>query len=304
MEPLKIARLVAIVVILLNKRMVTAGELAERFEVSTRTIYRDIETLSSAGIPVYATQGKSGGIALMDDYHLDRTLITNAESESLLFALKTLQAVRYPEVELIFDKLGALFSDRSAVDWVEVEFSPWGRGQAEEEKFNTIRRAILGREVLKFDYVDSSGKRSGRVVEPMKLRFKGAAWYLLAWCRTRKASRTFRISRIREPVAEGETFTRREYSPPMEGTESKSRKKPVQLKLKFHPRVAYRVYDDFDDTQIRKDKNGYLEVEVQFLEDEWVYGYLLSFGPHVEVLEPGHIGKILRKKMETALKKY
>lgn len=300
---MKTARLVAIIIILLNKGTVTARDLAERLEVSTRTIYRDIEALAEAGIPVYATQGKSGGIALMENYLLDRTLLNDSERESLLFALKTLQAVQYPEIGLVVDKLGALFKNSDPADWVEVEFSPWGKGAGEETKFNEIRQAILGQIVIEFDYVDSAGSRSHRIAEPAKLYFKGAAWYLWAWCRERKDFRTFRVTRIKNLNLRQESFIRR----PLQINDSISggkQRKPVQLKLKFQPDSAYRVYDDFDDSQVAKNSDGTMEVKVEFIEDQWVYGYLLSYGPNVEVLEPKHIREILRTQMQAALQYY
>lgn len=301
---MKIARLVATVVILLNKGSITARELAERFEVSTRTIYRDVEALASAGIPVYATQGNSGGISLLENYQLDRTMFTVSESEGLLFALKTLQAVRYPEADAMLDKLGALFKNTGAPDWVEVEFSPWGSGPDEEAKFTSIRMAILAQTVLEFDYVGADGQRSHRTVEPVKLYFKGSAWYLRAWSRERGNFRTFRITRIRNLAARQESFEIRPQVPAStRSIEDKSRP-PVLLKLRFQPRAAYRVYDDFDDALIARNADGTLEIKVEFPEDEWVYGYLLSYGPDVEVLEPEHLRDILRSRMLAALKKY
>lgn len=301
-DNLKTARLVAIVVILLNRGTVTAKELAERFEVSTRTIYRDIEALAEAGIPVYATQGNSGGISLMEGYLLNRTLVTDSEQESMLFALKTLQAVNYPEVDLILDKLGGIFHNSAAADWVAVEFSPWVKGKDEEEKFNTIRRAILADTVLKFQYVNAQGHRSSRTVEPVKLYFKGVAWYLWAWCRARDCFRSFRLTRIRDLTPTPETFTRRILPHPIA---SGGKKRPsVQLKLKFQPRAAHRVYDDFDDAAVIRKPDGTMEVEVSFPEDQWVYGYLLSYGPDLEVVKPNHIRGILRAKLEETISRY
>lgn len=300
---MKTARLIAIVIILLNKGTVTARELAVRFEVSTRTIYRDIEALAEAGIPVYATQGKSGGIAMMENYLLDRALLNDSERESLLFALKTLQAVQYPEIGLMVDKLGALFKSSNPADWVEVEFSPWGKGAGEETKFNEIRRAILEQIVIGFDYVDSTGSRSHRIAEPAKLYFKGAAWYLWAWCRERRDFRTFRVTRIKNLILTQESYKRRTL-PSKDRKSVGKRPKPVQLKLKFQPDSAYRVYDDFDDSLVAKNPDGTMEVKVEFIEDQWIYGYLLSYGPSVEVLEPEHIRDILRTKMLAALQYY
>jgi predicted DNA-binding transcriptional regulator YafY len=303
---MKIDRLVAITTILLNKGMITAKELAERFEVSTRTIYRDIEVLAAAGVPVYATKGNGGGIALMEGFSLERAALTSRESESVLLALQTLRAVKYPEVDLILDKLGALFKNAAGTDWVEVDFSPWGSGPEEKLKFQTIRKGILERHKLEFTYLGADGKRSERVVEPMKLVFKAKAWYLWAWCQTRQALRNFKISRMREVVLTEESFIRKDGALLITDPEAPatSEKPLVNLKLRFQPQVAYRLYDDYDDGMIRRNTDGTLELHICFPEDEWVYGYLLSFGPWLEVLEPEHIRTILCERLQEALQIY
>jgi predicted DNA-binding transcriptional regulator YafY len=301
----KIDRLIAITTILLNKGRVTANELAERFEVSTRTIYRDIEVLSSAGVPVYACKGNGGGIELMEGYTLDRTLFNGQESESILLALKTLQAVNYPEIDVILEKLGSMFKNAIADDWVEVDFSPWGSGPEEGLKFKLIQRAILGRTVIQFEYSGADGKRNKRTVEPMKLLFKAKAWYLRAWCQTKGDFRVFRITRMRDVVLTDQKFERKADNFKIEDPDEKLPDSAlVDLHLKFHPRAAYRLYDDYADQIIKRNEDGSLELQISFPEDDWVYGYLLSFGPDVEVLEPKHIRKIICERMRQALKLY
>lgn len=303
---MKIDRLIAITTILLNKGRITANELAERFEVSTRTIYRDIEVLSSAGVPVYASKGNGGGIELMEGYTLDRTLLTGRESESILLALKTLQAVNYPEIDLVLEKLGSMFKNAAVSDWVEVDFSPWGSGPEEGLKFKLIQRSILGRIVIQFDYAGADGKRNRRTVEPMKLIFKARAWYLRAWCQTKGDFRVFRITRMRDVVFTDEKFERRndnfKINEPIENLPEL--KALVNLHLKFQPRAAYRLFDDYSERVIRRSEDGSLDLRISFPEDEWVYGYILSFGPDVEVLEPKHIRGIIGERMKQALKFY
>ncbi|MGD8401883.1 MAG: YafY family protein [Bacillota bacterium] len=303
---MKIDRLVAITTILLNKGPVTAKELAERFEVSSRTIYRDIEVLAAAGVPVYATKGNGGGIALMEGFSLDRAALTSRESESILLALQTLRVVKYPEVDLILDKLGALFKNVAGTDWVEVDFSPWGSGPEEKLKFQTIRKGILERQKLEFTYLGADGKRSHRIVEPLKLFFKAKAWYLWAWCQTRQALRNFKITRMREVVLTEQKFERQAHAlkitDPAENPPAA--KTMVNLKLRFQPLAGYRLYDDYDERLIRRNEDGTFELQICFPEDEWVYGYLLSFGPWVEVLEPEHIRAILCERMRQALQVY
>ena len=215
---MKINRLLEITLILLNKSTVTARELAGRFDVSTRTIYRDIDELSSAGVPVFTNKGSGGGISLLDNYAINKALLTEHERDSLLLALKTLQATKYPEIEAILEKIGAVFKKAASADWVQIEFSPWGSGPNEENKFLDIKRAILECRVVTFDYINADGILSHRKIEPMLLSFKSQAWYVWAYCKTRRDFRTFRISRIRNMAVTDEGFERR----PLESLKRKS----------------------------------------------------------------------------------
>lgn len=301
---MKINRLLETTLILLNKNTVTAGELAERFGVSTRTIYRDIDELSSAGVPVYTSKGSGGGISLLDNYAIDKAFLTEHERDSLLLALKTLQATKYPEIDAILEKIGAVFKKAASANWVQIEFSPWGSGPNEENKFLDIKRAILEFKLVTFDYINADGILSHRKIEPMLLVFKGHAWYVWGYCRTRRDFRTFRVSRIRRIDVTNENFTRR----PMESADEEEPEavslKNVTLKLRFQPDNLYRVYDDYDEERITRNPDGTYDVTVTFPEDEWVYGYIMSFGHYVEVLEPPQVRDIIRERMQKTLKFY
>jgi predicted DNA-binding transcriptional regulator YafY len=301
---MKINRLLEITLILLNKNGVTAGELAERFGVSTRTIYRDIDELSSAGVPVFTNKGSGGGIALLDNYAINKAMLTEHERDSLLLALKTLQATKYPEIDIILEKIGAVFKKAAATDWVHIEFSPWGSGPNEENKFLDVKKAILESKIITFDYLSGDGILSHRSVEPMLLLFKSQAWYIWGYCKLRRDFRTFRISRIRGLTVTDTTFARRTPESVKNEEPEAASLKLVSLKLRFQPEDLYRVYDDYDEERIVRNKDGTYDVTVTFPEDEWVYGYIMSFGNYVEVLEPPHIREIIRERLEKALKFY
>jgi predicted DNA-binding transcriptional regulator YafY len=298
---MKLNRLFEITTILLNKGTVTAKELADRFGVSTRTIYRDIDVLSSAGVPVYMSKGNGGGIALLENYAINRTLISDQESESLLLAVRTLQATKYPELDMVLQKMGSIFKHVPNHDWVEIDFLHWGSMPNEKNKFNDIKKAMLQRNVIRFEYVNSNGDKSSRLTEPEKLLYKGNSWYLLAYCRQRQGHRIFRISRLKNVEVMAEKFVQKMLSG-QETEDIKALPKPlVQLKLRFQAKVLNRLYDDFDDSFIARNDDGSFNVEVVFPEDEWVYGYIMSFGNFVEVLEPEHIRKIITDRMKQAL---
>jgi len=277
------------VLILLNKGTTTARELAERFEVSTRTIYRDIDILSSAGVPVYTNKGNGGGISILENYSLNKAILTDHERDSLLLALKTLQATKYPEIEVILDKFGALFKNNSGADLIDIEFSPWGSGPNAENKLLDIKRAILERRVVALDYVNAEGIMSHRDFESMQLWFKSQAWYVWGYCRTRHDIRTFRISRIKNLTLEDEIFERRIPEAIEEEETAGTSKNLVTLKLRFKPEDLYRVYDDYNQENITRNPDGTYDVSVTLPEDKWEYGYIMSFGSYVEVLEPQYI---------------
>lgn len=299
---MKINRLLEIIIILLNRETTTARELAERFQVSIRTIYRDIDILSTSGVPIVMSRGNRGGISLLKEYSLNKVLISEQEKDSLLLALQTLQAARYPQIGLILEKLGAIFKKPSRGDWVEIDFSSWSSEPNEKNKFNDIKQAIWQRRVIHFEYVNSDGERSSRLVEPEKLLYKGNTWYLIAYCRRREENRIFRLTRVKNVTITEEHFVLKlrltkkgsiKYSPSW-----------VHLKLQFLPKVLNRLYDDFAEELITKNNDGTLMVEVDFPEDEWVYGYILSYGNNVEVLEPGYVRGIVADRLRQALKKY
>ena len=301
MSYIKINRLLEIVTILLNRETVTAKELADRFGVSVRTIYRDIDVLSCAGVPVYTNRGNTGGISLLKDYTLDKALLTKNESESLLLAIKTMGAVSYPEADAIIEKIGSVFKNSQAHDWIEVNFESWSSKVNEQNRFSIIRDAIIKNQVITFDYINASGNKSTRSAEPGKLIFNANTWYLIAYCLLRNSHRMFRLSRIKNVQDTNQKFIKRE----MQEHEEEVHKAPlIFLKLRCNEVVLNRLYDVFDSDYITNNNDGSYDLAVTIHEDEWVYGYILSLGRSVEVLEPEHIRKIIKTNAIEIAKKY
>ena len=162
-------RQLEIIYILMNKSSVTAEELAAHFEVSTRTVYRDIDSLSMAGFPVYASRGKGGGIRLMERFILDRRLLTGEEQQRILAAMASLRETGAFQDEKILEKLQTFFKEES-MEWVSIDFSDWSGRHG--ELFSRIKEAILGRHVMAFDYYGQRGQMTHREVEPVQLLFK------------------------------------------------------------------------------------------------------------------------------------
>lgn len=288
--------------LLLNKNQVTAAELSRRFGVSTRTIYRDIDTLSAAGVPVYATQGMGGGISVMEQYTVSRTLLNDNERDSILFALKTLQSTKYPEIDGVLDKLASLFK-QPPMDWIAVDFTPWGANPNAYAKFTDIRTAILQCRVIELEYINARNEKSRREIEPLRLIFKSQAWYIWGYCLTRQDYRTFRISRVKHARLTERVFKRDRVRPspvrpPQEAMPC------VHLVLEFTEKALYRLYDDYDESWLTRTDDGLWRLEIDLPDDEWLYGYVLSFGPQVTVVSPEHVRRNIRARCAETLQRY
>jgi predicted DNA-binding transcriptional regulator YafY len=300
---MQINRLLEIVMILLHKENVTAKELAERFGVSTRTIYRDIDALSLANIPIYTNKGNKGGIRILPEFTLNKSIFSEEEQSEMLNALHNLKAVKYPEIDGVLTKLGALFKNANSYNWLEVDFSSWGSGEEEKNKFNKIKSSILSHKVISFNYINYDGEETKREVEPYKLIFKGQAWYVVGFCRTRSANRTFKISRIRELIIRDEVFDFVDGDRRFIDTSS-SKNNMINLIFRFNRKITHRVYDEFKIEDINNKNDEYIEVNTSFAEGEWVYGYILSFGADVEVIEPEYIREEIKNRLSDAVRNY
>lgn len=296
---MQINRLFEIVYILLERKTITAKELAERFEVSTRTIYRDIEILSQAKIPVYANKGNGGGIGLLEDYVLDKSVLSEEEQNQILFALQSMEKISNQDEKNILEKMSSIFN-KSKTNWIDVDFSDWGTNGEQDQTFNLIRNAILKHNVIEFVYYNSYGEEKKRQAEPLQIYFKDKSWYLKAYCRLKQDYRLFKISRMKDIKLLNKTFERE--LPQIK--ENKFDYKTIQLELEISKDMSYRVYDEFKREDIIKNKNGDFIVKVEFPENDWVYGYILSFGENVKVLSPGYVKNIIKEKLQKSLKNY
>jgi predicted DNA-binding transcriptional regulator YafY len=300
---MQINRLFEIVYILFDKKTITAKELAERFEVSQRTIYRDIETLCISGIPIYTNKGKGGGISILPEFVLNKSLLSDGEQNEILSALQSLNALNVPNTASALNKLGALFN-KTNTSWIDVDFSNWGSEEGESEKFKLLRNAILGHKLIEFDYYSSYGEMSNRVLEPLKLVFKGQAWYLYGYCRLKKDYRIFKITRIRNLLSSEDSFIRDTPVDIWKDPKNSYKSKMVTLVLKIDGKMAYRLFDEFSPENIEGNQDGSFNVRMTIPEADWIYGYIMSYGEFAEVLEPKHIRDAMASKYEKVLKKY
>lgn len=293
------SRLFHILYYLLNKERATAPELAEKFEVSQRTIYRDIEALSGAGIPVYAEPGRNDGISLLQDFVLDRALLSRQEKQETLAALQSISATGSALAMDTLAKLSALFHIEDA-GWLEVDFSRWGKKSADSSKFEQLKTAVIQHREINIVYENTNSQTSVRTVQPLKLSYKSKEWYLKAFCLEKQDFRMFKLNRILHLDVLDQTFVPKLY-PEAEPDYGQTCPK---IALLFSKEIAYRIYDEFDETQIARQDNGDFLVSARLPVDQWLIGYLLSFGAQVEVKEPAYLREILAAQAREIFQKH
>lgn len=309
---MRIERLLAMTVLLLSRRSVTAKQLSERFGIAIRTVYRDVETLVAAGIPIVSIQGSGGGYSLMEDYRIDRRMLSNDEMSSILSAFRGLNAtIPHESFERIIDTFDGLSesTDQSGIsrkprEYFTLDLAPWGAGTKFRSSLNDLHRAVRENRVVCFTYRDRNGAQSTRTIEPLRLICKSFIWYLHGYCRTRSDFRLFRLSRTRDINVRPETFTPREIPDDKNDFESQWNAVPADLVLRFSPRKRLHVEEYFPEEDIQYLPDGSLRVKVGIPEDDWVYGMILSYGSDVEVLEPERIRRSIAEHAKNIQKLY
>ena len=292
-------RLFRILYYILEKEKVTANELADKFEVSVRTIYRDIDSISSVGVPIFTTQGKGGGIKIDNEYILNKSLFDANEKEQIIAALQGLEKTNKVYKSELITKLSALFKIKNS-NWIEIDFTSWGSNNTYQDLFNTLKIAIINKNIISFSYNSSKGEKINRRVKPIRLLFKEQDWYLYAFCLLRNDFRYFKLSRIKDLEVLAINYE--------DNFENEVLKKElkyeniVNIKLKFNKSVAFRVYDEFK--AIEEDEKGNLYVEIKIPNNYKLYNYIFSFGSNVEILEPKEIRNQFKNMINKIAKKY
>ncbi len=292
-----ISRHFEIIYLLLQKKTLTAAEFAEHFEVSTRTIYRDIDTLSAAGIPIYSSRGKGGGISLLDRYVFNTSLLSESEQNDILMALQSLSAIKLPDTSDVLDKLSRLFK-KDMNNWIEVDFSKWGSGDQQRELFPLLRQAIIAHQLIEFRYYNSAGEQSQRSVEPLRLLFKDKSWYLEGHCRNSDSSRVFKISRMKEIVVTEIVCDPRPVVTFADAEENVMRN-AIEVTLRIAAQGAYRIFDEFAEHTITRNEDGSYSITEYFSEGNWLDSYLLSFGVLLEEVKPEHLRTRILAQIDT-----
>jgi len=284
---MKLDRLLGILTVLLQKDRVTAPELARRFEVSRRTIGRDIDTLCRAGIPVVTYQGVGGGISVAEGFKLDKSILTADELSDMIAALKGIGSVTsQSSVKRSLDKLHA-GSDAvvSLREPIIIDLSSYYKGQL-TEKIELIKNAVLEARIIEFDYFYEKGETHRRI-EPYFVIFHWTAWYVFGFCLERQDWRLFKLLRLWNLSLSGDNYTPREIPPDKRDFNNRStvEKKLVAI---FDPPVKHRLIEAYGPHCFVSTDAGLL-FEIEFTNHDYIINWLLGFGDNVKVLEPTDI---------------
>ncbi len=300
---MKIDRLIGILSILLQKEKITAPELAEHFEVSRRTINRDIEDLCKAGIPIQTTQGVGGGISIMSGYRLDRTILTSRDMQMIMAGLRSLDSVSGSSYySQLMEKIQAGSSELvSGKESILIDLSSWYKTSL-APKISMIQDAIENRQLLKFKYFAPSGE-SARTIEPYYIVFKWTSWYVYGWCLKRKDYRLFKLNRMDNVKITDKTFECRSVPLPDMSAELLYPRN-IRIKALFEPDMKWRLVEEFGTKCYSETKDGKLLFIEDYSDMDNLVSWMLTFGDKVEVLEPVEVRERLKEMADNMIKMY
>lgn len=302
---MKVDRLVSIIMMLLDKKRIGAQELANTFEVSSRTIYRDIEAINMAGIPIRSISGVGGGFEIMPEYKIDKKVFSTADLSAILMGLSSLSnMVRGDELVNALAKVKSFIPAEKAKDieiktnQICIDLSPWIGNRNIRPYLETIRTALQDCKLLSFEYTAHRGNKTVRTVEPYQLVLKSSHWYFYGYCCTRNDYRLFRLSRMSELQMEQETFVPRDYQKPILDFEEILVAMQTEVKIRIHKSILDRVLEYCTFDHFTPDGDEHYFVNFPFIENDYHYDILLSFGDKCECLEPLHIRTEIKRKIQ------
>ena len=294
-------RLIGILAVLLREERVTAGQLADRFEVSVRTVRRDIDRLCRAGIPLRTERGSGGGVSIMEGYDLDRTLLTDADRGAILAGLRSLDSVSGTGYyRQLMEKLPPA-AESAGDDCVVIDLASW-YGPALAPRLAELKEACAGRRVVTFRYCAPGGE-SFRTVEPNKLVFRWSSWYLHGWCRDREDWRLFKLGRMLSLETLEETFSPRPAPWPITPAEQVYPGR-LQAAVRFAPSARWRLVDEYGADSFQVQPDGGLLFERSFPGQEELVRWALSFGDAAEILSPAGARRALADLGKKIWEKY
>lgn len=301
---MKVDRLVSMIMVLLDKERIGAQALADMFEVSLRTVYRDIDTINMAGIPVLGTSGVGGGFEIMEEYKLDKTVFSSADLSAILMGLSGLSnVIRGDELVNALAKVKSFIPADRAKDielkanQIEIDLSPWMGNRNTQPYLEMIKTALQNSRLLSFEYADRRGNKTERIAEPYQLVLKSGHWYWQGYCYKRNAYRLFRLSRISNLKMQAETFTPRDYQKPILDFADILETMQTKIKIRIHKSVMDRALDFCAFEHLTPDGNEHYMVSFPFIENDYYYNILLGFGDKCECLEPLYVRTEMKRRI-------
>lgn len=301
---MKIDRLIGIITLLLRNDKVTAPELAEKFEVSRRTISRDIDVICRAGIPLITEQGYGGGIRIAEGYKLDKTVFTKEELRAVFEGLKGIDSVSRTSAALsLMEKLSLEPEDSVLSEGMILIDLASHYEESLKEKIGIIKHAVSSRHTVKFLYYYSRGEEY-REIEPYLLVFRWSSWYVYGYCRKRKDFRMFKLNRLWELKETGNSFLMRNAGKTEADFQDYFRQDAVKLRAVFEKEAKYRLVEEYGAGCYTKDEQGRLIFEWDFVNYDNMKQWILSFGSQAMVIEPRCLADDLVSELKKNLNRY
>lgn len=301
---MKIDRLVSIIMVLLDKKRIGAQELADMFEVSLRTIYRDIDAINMAGIPVRGTSGVGGGFEIMPEYKLDKKVFSASELSAILMGLSSLSNMIHGDelINALAKVKSFIPADRAKdiafkANQIFIDLSPWMGSRNVQPYLEKIKTALQENRLLSFEYEDRCGNKTARTAEPYQLVLKSNHWYFQGFCRKRDDFRLFRLSRMSNLKLLEEAFTPRVYQKPQLDFTDILSSMQSEIKIRIHESIRERVLDYCTEEHLSPDSGKYYIVSFPFIENDYHYNILLSFGNKCECLGPPHVRAEMKRRI-------
>ncbi len=301
---MKTDRLMSIIMVLLNHELVSAAKLAEMFEVSTRTIFRDVETLSMAGIPIVTFTGVNGGIGVMPEFKVDKKLFTPSDISKLLMGLRSITPTLTPrELQDTLEKVKSLIPKEHHRELeikssqIKIDLTAWTGNKSFEPNLEKIKKALQESRLLAFRYYAGNRMTSDRKAEPYQMILKAGQWYLLGYCMLRNGFRLFKLSRISNLEVLNSCFVPREYEDkPLDGT-GWIDQRLTTVRLLIDESLREHIIDRCGEENMEPFGIGQFLVNFSFTEDDFGYNTLLGFGEKCECLSPEHVRRELARRI-------
>ncbi|MBP3962857.1 helix-turn-helix transcriptional regulator [Paenibacillus lignilyticus] len=302
---MKLERLISIIYMLLNNDVVSASELSCKYGVSQRTIYRDIEAICAAGIPVVSYQGVNGGYGIMKEYKMDKSLLSSDDIASLITLLKSTTTV-FEDVRAhdTIQRLKTVQTENSRAPSLTMDLGSW---RSYTSHLRTLHSAINARQLVHFHYMNAKDERQDRIVEPVSLLLKYDAWYLYGYCRSRDDYRVFKLTRMSKLAVLPELFERHHNirTEDILSGGGKNQEQTEYAVIHFTAGSLATVLDEFylDEKQFNEDGSLLLTI-VKAIDTDWLIEKLLSFGEDAVVLEPQSLRQRIKDKIGKMLNRY